>query len=307
MLIIDTIIFLVFIGAQILKASARRFSRKIWIERILILGSPIIYLAILIPYFHFFSVHSQNDFIVAKFTEAINSSKQMFYDYDSYSNSRVDNYERMLRRITAGHATNLEEYKKCGLTEGMEQIQITNMVNALRLQLLSMNYIGLKSEALKWIDSSSAGASTWNVFLLGNIREIKLAIKGWYDILEGLSEHKLTNEEVSEYNVVKTFEETYTSPIEVNAKLDVLTNQFTKSSPPTIVSIILAIVLYFVLLFPYFLQDRHTKSKYRLIGMEKNNSNSYMSDANIDDMENSFISTIDNENKRNEYSSFVIK
>jgi hypothetical protein len=44
---------------------------------------------------------------------------------------------------------------------------------------------------------------------------------------------------------------------------------FTKSAFPPLGSILGAVFLYFALLFPYFLQDRHTKSQFRLIGMEK--------------------------------------
>lgn len=78
------------------------------------------------------------------------------------------------------------------------------MVKALRLQLISENYDSLKTEATKWIESSSNGASTWNVFLLGNTKEIKKAIHEWSIQLANFSSHKMNNEEFSGYNQVST-------------------------------------------------------------------------------------------------------
>lgn len=141
------------------------------------------------------------------------------------------------------------------------------MVKALRLQLISENYDSLKTEATKWIESSSNGASTWNVFLLGNTKEIKKAIHEWNIQLADFSSHKMNNEEFNGYNQVNTFSEVSGSLASVDAGLDGLTGKFTGTGFPPIGYILGSIVLYFALLFPYFLQDRHTKSQLLLLGM----------------------------------------
>lgn|SRR5574344_6265 len=269
MITIDIILFIFFIGAQMMKATERKFSRKIWIERFFVFGSPIAFIIAMLPFFHFGSVHSKNDDIVGHFTEAIESSKQMFSDYDSYSNERIDNYEHMLDRVITNHSIQPNEFVACGFTSGKEDIQKKNMIKTLRLQLLSQNYDSLKTEACKWIESSSNGASTWNVFLLGNTKEIKTAIHNWNEQLNEFSNNKLTNEEFNGFNEVKTFAEISRSLNSVDNGLDSLTSKFTETSFPTLGSIFGAIILFFCLLFPYILQDRHTKSQFRLIGMEK--------------------------------------
>ena len=152
------------------------------------------------------------------------------------------------------------------------------MVQTLKLQLLSVNYDSLKVEATKWIDSSSKGASTWNVFLLGNTRAIRSAIHSWNEQLQAFSRNKLTNEEISG-NVVKQFDGG--SFEKVDQGFNNLTSLFTQKAFPNIVAIITAVILFFALLFPYILQDRHTKSLYRLIGMKGDESQTNMPDINI--------------------------
>lgn len=84
----------------------------------------------------------------------------------------------------------------------------------------------------------------------------------------------MNNEEFNGYNQVNTFNAVSGSLTSVDAGLDGLTDRFTGTSFPPIASILSSIVLYFALLFPYFLQDRHTKSQLRLLGMEKGASRS---------------------------------
>lgn len=274
MVVIDIVLFVFFIGAQMMKATTKKFAKRIWVERIFIFGSPIVFLLCMMPFYHFGTVQSQDEEIVDNFTDAITASKQMFSDYDSYSRERIANYEHMLDRVINNQSIQPREFASCGFTKGSEQIQKYNMVKALRLQLISENYNSLKTEATKWIESSSNGASTWNVFLLGNIKEIKKAIHEWNTQLADFSSHKMNNEEFNGYNQVSSFSEVSGSLESVDAGLDSLTGLFTGSAFPPIGSIIGSIALYFALLFPYFLQDRHTKSQFRLLGMENGASHS---------------------------------
>lgn len=269
MVAIDVVLFVFFLGAQMLKATTRKFAKRIWVERIFVLGSPIVFLLCLMPYFHFGTVQSQDEEIVKHFTDAISASKQMFADYDNYSMERISNYDHMLSRVITNKSIHPDEFVSCGFSNGKEEIQRGNMIKALRLQLISENYDSLKTEATKWIESSSNGATTWNVFLLGNTKEIKTAIHDWNVQLREFAIHKMNNEEFNGYNVVKSFEEVSGSLNSVDDGLDGLTTMFTQSAFPPFGSILGAVVLYFALLFPYFLQDRHTKSQFRLFGMEK--------------------------------------
>ncbi|WP_300726142.1 hypothetical protein [uncultured Bacteroides sp.] len=265
---IDLVLFLFFIGAQMAKATTHKFKRWIFIERLLIFGSPIIFIFSMVPFAHFWTVHSKNEKIVSEFTQAINASKQMFEDYETYANQRISNYTMMLDGVITNKAVAPDAFRACGFTPGKEYIQKENMIHTLKLQLLSSNYDSLKVEANKWIGASSDGASTWNVFLLGNTREIKSAIHGWNEQLADYAKNKFTNEEFQGNNV-DLFGKSNVSLNAVDTGLDNLKAMFVTTDFPPFHAYIIGILLYFALLFPYFLQDRHTKSQYRLLGMER--------------------------------------
>ena len=129
------------------------------------------------------------------------------------------------------------------------------MIKALRLQLISENYDSLKTEATKWIESSSNGATTWNVFLLGNTKEIKNAIHDWNVQLQEFANHKMNNEEFNGYNEVKPLEEVSGSLNSVERGLDGLTAMYTKSTFPPFGSILGAVVLVEVATPMYLVSD----------------------------------------------------
>lgn len=308
MAVVAAVLAIVFIGSQMAKATAHKFSKRIWQERIGIFSSPIVFLLCMLPFFHFWAVHSHNEEIVDNFKTAINASKDMFSNYDEYAQNRIDNYHTMLDSVISNQSVNPDRFAACGFIAGEERIQEANMVKTLRLQLLSCNYDSLKVSALNWIESSSKGASTWNVFLLGNTKEIKSAIRDWNSQLCEFSHKKLQNEELMG-NEVKEFDESDLSLNNVEKGLDGLTVLFTQSQFPGLPAIVIGILLYLALLFPYILQDRHTKSVYRLLGTEKGHNNSGVGET--PDIPISSYNTNESNGTNNkaedDYSSFTLK
>lgn len=206
MLVIDALLLLFFIGAQAMKGTDSKFATCIKKERFFVFGSPFVFAILMAPYTHFWTVHSHNDEIVEKFRNAIESSKQLFDDYENYSNERIANYTNMLERGISLRDIRHNDFLSCGFETGKVNVQKDNMVKTLRLQLLSDNYSLLKNEAEEWINSSSMGASTWNVFLLGNTKQISDAIGNWQNQLTEFTKKKAANEEQLG-NVVKVFTE----------------------------------------------------------------------------------------------------
>lgn len=305
MVVVDVVLAVIFIGSQMAKATAHKFSKRIWLERIGICASPFIFIVCMLPYFHFWTVHSHNEEIIDNFTNAIKASNQMFTDYDDYANKRIGKYQSMLERVISNRSIHPEQFIACGFSAGKEQIQKENMLKTLHLQLLSNNYDSLRTSANKWIESSSEGASTWNVFLLGNTKEIKSAIKDWNHQLCKFSEKKLSNEEFLD-NQVKAFSESSQSLEKVEKGLDDLTSLFTQKSFPNMVAIITAVLLYLAMLFPYILQDRHTKSTYRFFGMEKGYGKRNGDDLDIMSQDESSPIKKPDDNVVDDYESFTL-
>ena len=254
----DVVLLFFFIGAQSLKATDHKFGVRICVERALIFLSPLIFIAAMVPHSHFWTVFGRNKEIVDSFTNAIKSSKQMFTDYEVYSDVRKTDYESTLTDIiNSGHGGS------DGFIKGKEQVHKRNMMRTLDLQLRSSNYDNLKDLALKWINDADEGASTLNVFLIGNVRQIKESIHGWNDQLVEFSGKKMSNEEEAGLSV-QTFAGSNESLDKVDTELDNLNKNFSSMGAPSILAIVTAVILYLMLLFPYCLQDRHTKSLMRL-------------------------------------------
>lgn len=245
-LIIDVLIILFFIIPQILKGTDEKFRRKIVFERILFFSAPIVFLIAMWPYAHFWNVFENKDKIETTFSESIKTTKGMFDSYEEYANSRIKAYDLKLAHSKINALTR------------------KNKVDALKLQLIDKNYTSLKKSAFEWIDNAS-GATVWNAFMIGNIQKIENALDKWNSILVEFSSKKMIDED----SETLAFSSSDESAKLAKEKLSSLRNIYTLSQRPNIISILIGIVLYILLLFPYIIQSRNTKSTYRIFGSEK--------------------------------------
>lgn len=257
--IIDAILMLVFIGAQQLKASGKNMARKINIERTLIFGSPIIFIIAMIPVSHAWTLNGQQTYIVSSFTQSINHAKDLFSEYDAYSDKRITNLNN-----TLNNSSNLAKYQK------------QNILETLELQLRSHNYDSLKNSAIAWIDKATEKASTWNVFMLGNTQMIKQALNNWESDLNTASTKILS------YERKKTTPFTSEAVSLAVAGINKMTDTFTTIDKPDIKAIIFGIVTYLMLLLPYILQSRHSKSIYLLFGKIQSEDSYIDIDSSVD-------------------------
>lgn len=262
---IALVLIVVFIGGQQLKGTERRFSKRIIWERILIIGSPLFYITAMIPFLHAFTVYSHNDEIVSSFNETLTQSRQLFTNYEDYSNKRIKALDESLQRVVSTKGLAPKRYKNCGFNGTGDQMQIENRIKALRLLLLdSTYYYQFRDEANKWIEDANKSANTWNVFLLGNTQQIKSAMIEWQDSLVSKSKKELQAEKVCGSNKNLAFTVDKANIEEVVKKLDALSEIYTKRAFPTWLGLLALVICYLLMLFPYFLQDRHTKNLYRL-------------------------------------------
>ena len=269
--VIDIVLILTFIGAQICKGTDEKFDRSIIIERILICLCPIAFLWAMIPYNHFWSVFSQRDQIEPKFASAIEKSRQMFVNYDQYSKDRITAYSDFLFSIIANKENARTAYLKAGFSDANDYMVRENYITTLRLQLLSQNTDSLRISALQWIDEANQGASVWNAFLVGNINMISDAIEGWNQKLYEVSVPVLSNEPKDSTHSVAPFDPNRESFKAANTELTDLRNLFVNSNGINLYTIITGIILFLMLLFPYFLQKRNTRATglYSLIPVNK--------------------------------------
>lgn len=239
---IDLIITFFFIGPQILKSTDHNFKKRIIFERILLVAAPIVLVAAMYPACHFWTVFDNRTNIENSFKESVTSVKDMFEQYEEYANNRISAYDGIVDRQKTT-AVNKQDQKL-----------------SLKLQLLDANYYTLKSEATEWIDRAK-GSTVWNVFLIANIKTIKDAINDWNSMLRSFSENTVKYEP----NDIIRFDAQNESLNAILWNLDKIKTKYSVNGVHiTLYAIIMVILCYILLMFPYVIQERNTKSTYHL-------------------------------------------
>ena len=287
--VIVVLLIFLFVTPQMLKGTSGQFiklKKSIVLERVFIFTCPVIFILSLGPLVHFWNVHSHNDEIVTTFKDGINASTGLFDLYEIYANERVDAFGKFLQS-SSGNAS-----LYAGISS--KDVQREVMTQCLTDKLLGSNFTELKEKSAQWIQEANQEPSTWNVFLLGNIREIKESMKAWRDLLVGFSSPVLKVEQLAGTDA-KPFDDDRGIINNAVGILDKLDSYYSSMEAPKPAAIGFAIAIFCLLLFPYLLQTRHSKSVYRLLGRRKSlggmslapepapqQSSPQKSDANID-------------------------
>ncbi|MBQ9418659.1 MAG: hypothetical protein IJU19_08790 [Bacteroidales bacterium] len=264
MAVIDLVLLLLFIGLQRCKAADRKFDRFIIAERILAVLCPIAFIVCMIPFNHFWTVHSHRADVVSHFKEAISQSQKMFNDYDLYAYRRISSYSMFLSSVIADRNASPEahqRYLQAGFNGIDDDIAREAYLTTLRLQLQSSATDSLRSSALQWIGRSNQGVSVWNAFLVGNIGEISQAIKGWDRQLTDLSSTFLTNEALDTLAPLLPFDHDLSTFNAANTHLQAMTNIYQNSHRLNPITLLLGLLLLAMLLLPYLIQERNSKSQ----------------------------------------------
>ena len=255
-LLVDIALLVTFIGAQIYKGTDEKFDRSILIERILICLCPIVFLWAMLPYNHFWTVYSSRDKIESGFSSSIEKSKKMFENYELYTTERISSYDKLLQNAIVNKENDKASYFKAGF-KGTNDVTMKQIyMETLKLQLQSQNIDSLKNSATKWIDDANQGATVWNAFLIGNIDKISDAIEGWNKVLVEVSKPILSNES----NSTKSFDADMASCNAVKSELKDLQSMYTQSAGISLNTIWTGLILFWMLMFPYFLQKRNTRA-----------------------------------------------
>ena len=268
------IIFFMFITPQQLKGRDGNFRKMIILERnFVFILAPLSLLLAAYPIAHFFHIQRQESHIAKQFSCAIDTAKKIFNDYEAYAYNRLNQYEHVLRRQT--------------------RLNRENKMRCLRLQLLSANYDNLRTSALAWMEIYAQEPSTLNVFLLGNLEGIKQAIYDWNRQLHQLSDRQMSDEPES----TKAFTIPSGSTIAATNLLDLIKQQFHQIYPFSIIDVLILLVLWLMLMLPYFFQRRHSKSTMRLFGKERQDGGHRFTFSNNGSDRQSFRFTLNSKQK----------
>lgn len=222
------------LGAQIKKGAPTKFYKSIKWERTLLLMSPIVLALAFVPFNHFWSVLHRESEIAEDFKTSITYSDSIFDEYELYAQERIE-------ALSSSLSSSSEEKRK-------------NRTDALNLLLLSKKYDHLKDQAKKWIGDASENATVWNVFLLGNVDDIGVAVGKWTSNLNKVSSKRLLfeAEDVETFNLECAAKQKTIQGLEdLKSKYKSIDFQFNG------LSILTMVICFLMLLCPYFIQERH--------------------------------------------------
>lgn len=246
--IIDVLVIVSFIGAQQFKIWDGNFSHFIiWERWLLFFMAPLSLVIAMIPVNHFLLLADNQDRIVTQFTSAVDTAKMVFEDYEMYANRRVQAINRT--------------YKP----QADEELERSNAKRALKLQLQGQNYDTIRNTALDWIDNKVGTPSIYNILVLGNINAVNKAFKNWNQQLNNFSLLRLSGEPKS----TKDFDMDNPHIVKSISMLEDLKTQYRNPYGLARNTIPIALLLVFLLLIPWLIQPRNTKSDYRIIGKKK--------------------------------------
>lgn len=256
--ILNLIIIALFIFPQILKATERKFAKIIKRERAIVIIAPIIYIVLMLPLSHFWTMFSERNTIETTFTDAIQMTKTIFVDYEEYAEERIAEYQSTLDSL---QTVQKKSKKKKVRKNAISDLTKYNKVEALQLQLVGDNYNNLKTSALEWVGQAS-GTTVWNVFMIGNIKTIEKAVENWVASLEQMSSKVLADEGTG----VVAYTSSEVVVTDINEAFKSIRKIYKTTQFPSVIALILIAVLYLMLMFPYLIQVRNTKSTYTFWG-----------------------------------------
>lgn len=240
--IINVLLLGFFIGVQVIKSVEKKFAKRVIVERILLCLTPFVICTCMLPQNHFWTVYEQRQEIETNFSTSIEQAKEMFKSYESYAAGRIEEYDRLLARKKFSGASR------------------ANKIEALTLQIESENFSNLKNTAFDWIDKAT-GATVWNVFMLANIETINEAVGDWNIQLSQMTQNSMSDE-----GDVDAFDSNSEVVSAVKSGLDSLKSIYTVRKETQSYCWLIILLCYFMLLAPYLIQRRNTKSLYILVG-----------------------------------------
>ena len=242
----------IFFVPQQLKGTSHRFEKRIKWERAFIFASPVLFVLLMVPFSHAWTVHFRQGKILNTFDQLMTNATDMFNQYESYANVRIKDYS---------------DY--CSFL-GNDSVSVNNL-EIMELVLRSANYENLKEASIAWVNKASSGrVSTWNIFLLGNISEIKEAIHKWHGSLQEFSHMNLSWEKPINPRIFDYDDSCINNIDEQISTLTACYEDIKGFNPITVLWLGLA---YVMLLFPYLIQTRHSKTigtQWTLFGFKNN-------------------------------------
>ena len=261
--IILTLLFMCLVMALVLAMCKAKASRWLQLGKVgqIVFGVIIFCLFILaaIPFTNFLRVATDSDDIELKVRQTCKSAVGLDDAYEQYVNNRTLLYKDSLGIICAQKAIMPDFYNErvrnaAGITD---QEKIDNIAECLTNHLIPDSTETIIAERHSWLKRAQ-NSTVWNPLMASNIRHLDEVVNGWMENYRELASVKFIGEHP----------ETFDYP-DFKSRVSELTKTYSVMQAPSFLSIIIALVCYFIMLLPYLLTEKSLASK------ESENTNKY--------------------------------
>lgn len=241
-------------GAKLLKKTSHNF-RTCFIWEVILL-TLFVFFAFFFstktsPFTHFFTVTAKKSEINSKLQKSILQAENMFAEYETYANRRKNQYQSTLQRVVATKQTAHLDYTAYGFQNSSipDNVQIETKMFTLHADLFPSNYSdtiannGIKEVAITWLQNAKSITSSWKpIGIVGVVNNIKKNSKDWLNTLVKLSTVRAQQEQATDFEYTLLFDDVKT--------------HFTKLENPTLLSIGFAVMVYLLIVLPWFVTKR---------------------------------------------------
>ena len=262
------------LGAKLFKLTSRNFKTCYILELFFLVLFTISTLFFAYsPFSHYFVVSEQKIEIQEKLNMSIAQAENMFEGYENYAENRENLYKSKLRSVAAAKNAAPSEYAEYGFeNNGIDDSkQIENKMFAVHADLFPTNYSdpsnndGIKEIAMDWLSDAKDKITGWKpIGIVGVVNEVEQSSTDWLNTLIDLSAVREKGERTEDFSYDLLFGD--------------VKKYFNTLGEPTILSIGLAVLSYFLMLLSYMAAKRHTRfpgvkilfgKKDRLTGIKK--------------------------------------
>lgn len=247
-LTISAVLVLIVLLAKKIKSARRNFKNNALYEIILLALYFVVAFITIIPFSHYFTVRDRKEEIKSKIVDDVNNTKKMFVAYDTNAKNRVEVYEGQLKTAINGQQFNNADYLAMGFQNTGESNtkQKERLMRIFEDDLMPDQYDSTKVTAMKWLDDAEQIATEWKpIGLMDVVKTIDLESNKW------LSEVKKYDQSTSKAN---------REPFEYQISFAGIDSELTEKNPPTFVALLSGILLYLLILFPYWFGARDNRS-----------------------------------------------
>lgn len=235
------------LGAKLLKRTRHNFKACIVTEWVFLGFFAVAAVAAFFPFSHFFAISQQKEEIQNTVIHNIGQAENIFADYESYADNRLNIYENKLKSVVRGKRVNPREYSDFGFVPSTaNNVQIENKMFTLKAHLYPANYQEMKTNDSIWLSDAKTTLSSWRpigiVTVTTTLDPTLISLKTQ---LTDFSKFRAQGE------VAKDFD--------YNLSFGKVKDTFTEFGKPTLLSVLCSLVLYTLMLLSYFITERDSK------------------------------------------------